>query len=952
MTTEATNARPREISHLVTGQFLRHLNSDPSQPLRLARILKLAGETRDQAVMLDDTEWSSYAQFRRLLEACAVELGGLEALTKAGVHQYDINQIDSGARYVGSPYELYRDTAMISAAVIPIQETESEQTGPDTWIIRRRMVEGFEPFPELCAFTVGTWAGTPVLFGVPAATAVEHDCQCRGALGCVIELHPKRLDSTAERMLYLENRTAWAERQMGSINAVVADIVAGDDIDSVLERLVSATARSVVSPGFILAVDSRYAPRSIYSAGLTEQETSDLGAKLLANDPLPDGTLVAEVVSKQRHYGRMAAVRPIFLSNDAPELPALDMHARLAAAALDSATSLADARQQTATAEVLLALSSTLNRALTVEDVCARVARAVLSIVDCDRSLTMLFQNGAAAAVSTVNYPPEIEAMIRSSRYQFKAPEVLREPDLLDFTCVDRPRDMAYMRAAGVVAALTVPIHNGTEPIGMLIASVTDGAHRLSLETRLVDRLQGLADQAATAITNARLLEQIRHQALHDPLTGLPNRALILDRAEQMLGRARRELISAGALFVDLDNFKDVNDTLGHAAGDQILQAVAQRLTSALRETDTVARLGGDEFVVLVEGAALIDGPDAAASRILDVLQEPFQIAGSSVPIRVTASVGIAIGDRSSAGELLRDADIALYEAKAKGRNCSVIFHTDMGAAVRERHELDTDLRQALDRGELFVLYQPTFNLASGLVTGAEALVRWQHPTRGVVGPDNFIPLAESTGLIIPIGVWVLNEACRQAALWHAEGHPIAVSVNVSARQLEHAELVDEVAGALAASGLDPGSLTLEITETTLMVDAQATAVRLLAIKKLGVRIAIDDFGTGYSSMAYLQQFPVDSLKIDRSFISGFASSEESGALIHTLVQLGKALGLETLAEGIEENSQLHELQDEQCDSGQGFLFARPLTPHDMDVFLATHAPAPAGQLARVSGQR
>jgi diguanylate cyclase (GGDEF)-like protein/PAS domain S-box-containing protein len=443
---------------------------------------------------------------------------------------------------------------------------------------------------------------------------------------------------------------------------------------------------------------------------------------------------------------------------------------------------------------------------------------------------------------------------------------------------------------------------------------------------------------------------QLAHAALHDPLTGLPNRTLIIDRAEQMLVRSRREFRPVAAMFIDLDNFKDINDSLGHDAGDKVLQAVAQRFVGALRASDTVGRLGGDEFVVLAEGASLGAGPEMVAERLHDVLHEAFLLENyDTVPLTVSASIGIAGGQRQSAQDLLRDADIALYRAKALGKNRSALFQPEMQTAVLDRIELDSDLRGALAQGQFLLLYQPVFDLDHVNVSGVEALLRWRHPTRGVVPPDHFIPMLEESGLIVDVGRWVLTEACRQAAEWHRHGHRLSMSVNVSMRQLEVPTFVGHITDAIAASGLDPTSLVIEITESTLMRDADATVNRLREIKDLGVQVAIDDFGTGYSSLAYLQQFPVDAIKIDRSFISAMADSPESGALIHTLVELGRTLGLETLAEGIEDNEQLHRLQQEHCDRGQGFLFSRPIEPEAIEAFLAE---ADAGAARRGASRR
>jgi diguanylate cyclase (GGDEF)-like protein len=429
---------------------------------------------------------------------------------------------------------------------------------------------------------------------------------------------------------------------------------------------------------------------------------------------------------------------------------------------------------------------------------------------------------------------------------------------------------------------------------------------------------------------------ELRHQALHDALTGLPNRMLALDRAKLMLARGRRLQTPVAALYVDVDGFKHVNDTFGHAAGDELLRIVAARLLSVVREGDTAARLGGDEFVVLVEGSTFDAGAELIAERLLEVLRQPCDMTEQiGRELALTASIGIAYGLNESAEELLRNADIALYEAKAAGRNRHVLFESEMQTAVQDRLAIQMDLGEALELRQLFLVYQPIFDMASQRTIGVEALLRWRHPTRGVIPPIEFIPIAEDSGLIVAIGRWVLDEACHQAAKWHRDGHCIGMSVNVSARQLDSDGLLDDVRDALRESELDPVALTLEITETTLMRDPDATALRLASLKQLGVRISIDDFGTGYSSLAYLRQFPADALKIDRSFISGIAASEQSAALVHTLVQLGRSLGIETLAEGIEDQAQLETLQREHCDQGQGFLFSRPLEVDAVEEFLA-----------------
>jgi diguanylate cyclase (GGDEF)-like protein len=436
--------------------------------------------------------------------------------------------------------------------------------------------------------------------------------------------------------------------------------------------------------------------------------------------------------------------------------------------------------------------------------------------------------------------------------------------------------------------------------------------------------------------------EELVFLATHDALTGLPNRTLILDRVEQMLSRSRRSKTPAAALFIDIDNFKDINDTLGHTTGDELLKAVAARLDGVIRDADALGRLGGDEFVVISEELSLTAAPELVAERLLDALKEPFKLGtDKGTRVIVTASIGIAIGERTSAEELLRNADIAMYRAKWDGKNRYSVFEIGMQETVQNRMELEMDLREALDKDEFFLAYQPTIDLSDMSPSGVEALIRWRHPKRGELQPDEFIPLLEESGLIVEIGKWVLEQACAQGAAWRAAGFLISMAVNVSGRQLDTDQIIGDIEGALSASGLDPAALTVEVTETTLMRNIEETARRLNQIKQLGVQIAIDDFGTGYSSLAHLQRFPVDALKIDRSFISGLKGNQEGETLIHTLVQLGKALSIETFAEGIEQNHELSLLKDENCDSGQGFLFARPLDVAATESFLRDWAGSP-----------
>jgi diguanylate cyclase (GGDEF)-like protein len=450
----------------------------------------------------------------------------------------------------------------------------------------------------------------------------------------------------------------------------------------------------------------------------------------------------------------------------------------------------------------------------------------------------------------------------------------------------------------------------------------------------VVDRVlleaQSRRHQRQLELERTELQAHLHHQAFHDALTGLPNRVLALDRAQQMLARARRQPMTVAALFIDVDGFKQVNDGFGHAAGDELLRQIASRLTRVVRDSETAARLAGDEFVVLVDGA-----PQLVAERLLVALREPYDMTlEMGRQLSLTASIGIAVGKRETAEELLRDADVALYEAKRAGGNRYVVFDAAMATKTRDLLTVKTDLGKATRRNQLFLLYQPTFDLHTGRPIGVEALIRWRHPERGILRPAKFIPIAEASELIVPIGRWVLKTACRQAAAWHGLGHALGMSVNVSASQIARPDLLQDVYDALNDSGLDPRMLTLEVTEATLMRDAAATAQRLVSLKELGVHIAIDDFGTGYSSLPYLSRSPVDMLKIDRSFINDIGASAEAETLARTLVQVGRSMNIATLGKGIEDTDQLLTLQREHCDLGQGFLLGQPLSAGAIEEFL------------------
>ena len=426
-----------------------------------------------------------------------------------------------------------------------------------------------------------------------------------------------------------------------------------------------------------------------------------------------------------------------------------------------------------------------------------------------------------------------------------------------------------------------------------------------------------------------RAEEELAHQALHDHLTGLPNRALLLDRLQQALGRSERSGAPVAVVFLDLDRFKHVNDGLGHDVGDELLVAVAERLRAGLRPADTVARFGGDEFVLVCEDVADERAVTAVSESVLDTLAAPITVGDRTFHVSASLGVAIGLGGTATPEALIRDADAAMYRAKERARGGYEIFNEETRRRSLLRLSVEHGLRDALAEERLRVHYQPLVTVADGRVVGAEALVRWEDPERGLVLPDHFIPVAEDSGLIVPIGAWVLGQACRQAQRWQADlGADTAfeMSVNLSARQLFHADLVETVRWTMADAGVDAGgvSMCLEVTESVVMEQPEASATVLRALKDLGVRVGMDDFGTGYSSLAYLRHFPFDILKIDRAFVAGITSGDEDRAIVRTIVDLARALGLTVVAEGVETPEQLAVLRELGCELAQGFLFARP----------------------------
>jgi diguanylate cyclase (GGDEF)-like protein/PAS domain S-box-containing protein len=506
------------------------------------------------------------------------------------------------------------------------------------------------------------------------------------------------------------------------------------------------------------------------------------------------------------------------------------------------------------------------------------------------------------------------------------------------------------LRVAGVRSSLAVPIHGLERPYGVLDIHSSAPSRFTPGDVHFV---QASANILADALVRHRADEALRHRVLHDSLTGLPNRTSFVESLEEALRRAAFAGTPVGILFLDLDHFKLINDSIGHHAGDELLRAVAPRLRAHLRPGDFVARFGGDEFGILIDSLTDEDEAVAIADRVAAAFTEPYAMGGAEH--FVSASIGIAVTrpPRDAPGDaeaLIRDADAAMYRAKERGRARSELFDAEMRARAVRRLQIEQELRQALARHELDLYYQPVVALGSGEITGLEALVRWQHPKRGTLDPGEFIEIAEESGLIEPIGAWVQETACRQALEWHElrpDERPLDVSVNLSTRQVAHRDLADSVAEVLERTGLDPIHLRLEVTESVLVDESANAAGTLTALSDLGVRLVLDDFGTGYSSLAYLNRFPFDALKIDRSFIEGLGVEQERTAIVEAVIGMARALSLDVIAEGVENQTQVAELLRLGCDFAQGHLFSRPLPAAKVDRLIREGGLELIGDLAR-----
>jgi diguanylate cyclase (GGDEF)-like protein len=920
----------------------------------VARMLAQAGETRAVEVLEDASQWHSYRQVTALYEAAVEVTGRPDAGRRIGeetLAQHRGTAVADLLRSLGSPEALLESIAASGHKFSTVFTLTPNEVAPGRAVVAGVSHTGVPRHRLLCDNAVGILSIIPTVFDLPPAVVTHEECQARGAAQCVYTL---TWDPTAspeadadQRIQQLENRLEIAQTQLAALRATASEIVASTDVHVTLETITRRAAAAVPAPGHLLAVRMPSEERvRVHAHGLLPDDADALAADLTA-DGAADAGLVVEVASTTRRYGVLAALLADGSAYFPQERELLVAYAGYAASVLDTAWALEEARRQNDTARALLDLSRALAEVTTPAELAQRLASAVCRVVGCDQSTVLLWDDAdeRLRLGGSVAIPPAVDGYLRDAGIGLDDTPAVRA--MLDhpaplFLSADEPD--AYLRElmarAGGVAAVVVPIVSGGRFLGVVTAAVTTDSARLDRNRDLLERLEGIAHQAATALTNARLVAELQRQARHDALTGLPNRALLADRIEHELTRSRRDGTDCALLFLDLDRFKQVNDTLGHLVGDQLLVEVAQRLCATVRAADTVARLAGDEFAVLLPGVGEPDDALEVADRLLDALAEPFHFAGHE--FFVTTSIGISVG-RQGAGtgtELLREADAAMYSAKSCGGGAA---HVSAAVQPQRRHSplyLIADLRTAVDAGRLDVAYQPLVDVHTGAVVGAEALVRWTHPDLGPVAPGEFLPLAEDTELGVDIDLAVLDDACTQLRRWCEVRPQMRVAVNVSRRTLTSPRLLAAVSRHLADGSLH-GLVELEVTERLLDADPEQVAGHLAPLRAAGATVAVDDFGTGSSGFARLRHSQVDTLKIDRSFLAEIDSTGGPAPVLEAMLGMGAALGLQVVAEGVEREVERRWLLRAGCPVAQGFLLGRPAPAATVARLLRVAVPAP-----------
>ena len=940
------DAEPRETASTTIGLLLRHVRERGGDGA-VTEVLSRAGVQQDAATLQNTSTWVSYDTRIRLFEAATAVLGDPNTMFTVGTGAVrgDIQPVLVQLLSVfASPGAIYRQLPRMVPKFTTTSTIDALYVGKTRATVRDRLHDDYRPSRLDCQYAQGLFSSVPAIFGLGPAQISHPQCQSDGFPACDYVL----TWSTRVRWWSWRSRSRWVDSSLGvlrdkvrEVQLAAADLVNSDDVDEVLARIVDRAASAVLAPAYLLIVEPTGGGAPLVRhRGLSEERAADLVTRMLSGELLDERALVVDIASNRKIHGHLAAVFAEGHTAMLGDRALLEAYAGHAAAALDLFTALEESRREGLRTAALLGLAQQLATSDSVEAIADVVASALATIVGSDAASVLLWDAEVGElrpAAASGLAPADREFFLRTTLTVEQTPELLgvlrRQERVLISADNASPALAALLRSIGVNNGVVVPLLAGDVLMGVATASwVAPVAPEVLAEA--ITLIEGVSRQGETAMQKARLLETVRYQSQHDGLTGLPNRALFALLLDTALAECQPNSRTA-VLFCDLDNFKRVNDRLGHRAGDELLRQVAARLRAEIRSIDTIGRLGGDEFAVLVTD---LDGEDSAielARRVVGCLNPPFHLAGQHV--RISASVGVAShrGPGGRGEQLLDAADAGMYDAKRTGRNQIAVAgaeaHGSISMGVESPGDADTsllvELSRAVEANEMRLYYQPVVDISrfgEETVVGAESLIRWAHPRLGILAPGAFLPLAQERGLITELDLWVIATACRDVVEWPQLGaRPLGVAVNLDAATLLDHRLVSTVRTALNSNGLAPERLTLEVVESRSLIDLPGIVERLVELRRLGIRISLDDFGTGFSTLAWLNTLPVDQIKIDRSFIQDLPNAS-SVSLVQGILALASKLDVEVIAEGVETTEQLDSLRTSGAVLAQGYLLGRP----------------------------